>query len=113
MKATKMREARMIQRFLISMRDQYGNNLSAQQLNVLLEVYLNGEIAQSEVIKRADLTRSAASKNIAGWTRLTAYKTKGPGLIESRIDPMNMKVRVLHIVDAGIKAVEAAIEGGK
>ena len=83
-------KAREFQKFLIRVRQLEGD-MTTQRLNVLLEVYLNDSIDQTSLVRKAHLSTSSASKNIAAWTTLDAYKKKAPGYIKSTPDPMNLE----------------------
>lgn len=104
-------EIRKLQKLLITARMQMGD-MTIQRLNVLLQVYLSGQIDQQTLVKVAQLTPSSASKNVAGWTKWDAYKKPAPGFIRSTPDPMNLKSRVLELTDAGKAAVETLMRTG-
>lgn len=101
-------DLRRIQRFLTRTRNDLGD-MSIQRLQTLLQVYLSEEIDQSSLIATADLSKSATSKHIASWTKLTATKTRGPGFVRSEPDPMNLKTRIIHITKEGKDALDSIL----
>lgn len=94
------RKLKEIQNFLTAVRLAEGD-MSLQRLATLIEVALHGQIDQSALVKSAQLSRGAASKNIASWSRLTALKDRGPGYLKSDLDPMNLKLRIISLTPAG------------
>lgn len=106
-------ELRKIQRFLIAIRGLTDQDMTVQRLNVLLEVAIRGEVDQGAVVKAANLRRSATSKNVASWSRLTPLKKKGPGFIEQELDPMNLRTRILKITEAGLTVLNEALRKAK
>lgn len=100
---------RTIQRFLLNVR-QLDQDMSVQRLNVLLDIAINGETDQGSVVRRCGLSRSGGSKNVAAWSALTSTKRKGPGLVSSTADPMNLKTRILRLTPRGEAALEKVLE---
>jgi DNA-binding MarR family transcriptional regulator len=102
-------DLRKVQRFLTNVRRAEGD-MSVQRLQVLIQGYLGEELDQTSLVKGADLSPSATSKHIASWTKLTAAKKPGPGYLESRPDPMNLKTRIISLTPRGREAVESILE---
>lgn len=102
-------EVRRIQKFLKAARKNLDADMTVQRLQVLLEVALSEPIEQGTLVRRVDQTRSAVSKNVANWTALTAKKTKGPGFMESVMDPMNLTTRTIKLTSKGKAALEKTL----
>ncbi len=81
--------------------------MTAQRLMILLCVALNEGLSQRELLQRLELTSiTALSRNIADLSALTSRKTPGPGLLELRSDPMNLRIKRVHLTPRGRKFVE-------
>lgn len=80
--------------------------ISAQRLLILLCVYFNEGMSQRELLDKLDSTSiPALSRNLADLSALTARKTTGPGLLELRTEPMNLRVKRVHLTPNGRKLI--------
>lgn len=81
-------------------------DITAQRLLILLNVYINEGLSQRELLDRLDSTSiTALSRNLAEMSDLTTRKQPGPGLLELRVDPMNLRVKHVHLTPKGRKFV--------
>lgn len=77
-------------------------DVTAQRLLILLCVYFNEGLSQRELLDKLDSTSiTALSRNIADLSDLTTRKTQGPGLLELRTDPQNLRIRRVHLTRRG------------
>lgn len=77
-------------------------DVTAQRLLILLCVYFNEGLSQRELLDKLDSTSiTALSRNIADLSKLTSRKQPGPNLLELRADPMNLRVRRVHLTAKG------------
>ena len=73
-------------------RAKLGPDITIQRLLILINVYLNEGLSQSELLQRLDSTSvTALSRNLADLSAVTTKKRRGPGLIALRVDPMNLR----------------------
>ncbi|MEJ2127825.1 MAG: hypothetical protein P8X81_03165 [Woeseiaceae bacterium] len=108
MAATKpMRTMRMLDRALHFARKKLTTDITAQRLQILLAVYFNEGLSQRELLRFLDMTSiTALSRNIADLSRLTTKKLKGPGLLELRVDPLNLRVKRVFLTKKGERFME-------
>jgi DNA-binding MarR family transcriptional regulator len=77
-------------------------DVTAQRLLILISVYFNEGLSQSELLRHLDSTSiTALSRNLADLSALTTKKRPGPGLLELRIDPLNLRVRRVFLTNKG------------
>jgi len=77
-------------------------DITAQRLLILICVYFNQGLSQRELLTKLDSTSiTALSRNLADLSDWTTRKKKGPGLIELRSDPMNLRVKRVFLTDDG------------
>jgi DNA-binding MarR family transcriptional regulator len=77
-------------------------DITAQRLLILISVFLNEGMNQRELLKTLDSTSiTALSRNLADLSALTTKKLPGPGLLELRIDPMNLRVKRIYLTAKG------------
>ncbi len=77
-------------------------DITAQRLLILIAVYRHEGASQRELLKQLDSTSiTALSRNIADLSALTSRKTPGPGLLELRLDPMNLRVKRVFLTKKG------------
>lgn len=77
-------------------------DVTAQRLLILICVHFNEGLSQRELLDRLDSTSiTALSRNIADLSALTTRKTPGPGLLELRIDPSNLRIKRVHLTRKG------------
>lgn len=108
MAATKpMRTMRMLDRALHFARKKLTTDITAQRLQILLAVYFNEGLNQRELLQFLDMTSiTALSRNIADLSRLTTKKLEGPGLLELRVDPLNLRVKRVFLTKKGRRFME-------
>jgi len=77
-------------------------DVTAQRLLILICVYFNQGLSQRELLTKLESTSiTALSRNLADLSDWTTRKKKGPGLIEMRADPMNLRVKRVYLTDSG------------
>ena len=77
-------------------------DITAQRLLILISVYFNEGLSQRELLRHLDSTSiTALSRNLADLSALTTKKQPGPGLLELRIDPLNLRVRRVFLTKKG------------
>ena len=77
-------------------------DVTAQRLLILICVYFNQGMSQRELLTKLDSTSiTALSRNLADLSDWTTRKKKGPGLIELRPDPMNLRIKRVFLTDKG------------
>jgi DNA-binding MarR family transcriptional regulator len=83
-------------------RTHLGSDITVQRLLILINVYLNEGMSQNELMQQLDLTSvTALSRNLADLSGITSSKKEGPGLIELRVDPMNLRKKRIYLTDKG------------
>ena len=81
-------------------------DITAQRLLILLHVYFNEGMSQRELLDTLDsISITALSRNLADLSALTTRKTIGPGLLELRTDPMNLRIKRVHLTPKGRRLV--------
>ena len=77
-------------------------DITAQRLLILIAVYFNEGLRQRELLQHLDSTSiTALSRNLADLSALTTKKLPGPGLLELRMDPLNLRVRRVFLTRKG------------
>ncbi len=83
-------------------RSRLSPDITAQRLLILIGVYLHEGLSQRELLNHLDSTSiTALSRNIADLSALTTRKLPGPGLLELRPDPMNLRVKRVFLTRKG------------
>lgn len=96
-----------IDRLLREARQALGADVTVQRLLILLNVYLNEGLSQTELLRQLDATSvTALSRNLADLSAWTSRKRPGPDLLELRTDPMNLRRKTVHLTEAGRALVE-------
>ena len=81
-------------------------DVTAQRLLILLCVFFNQGMSQRELLTKLDSTSiTALSRNLADLSAWTTRKTEGPGLIELRNDPMNLRIKRVYLTRKGERFV--------
>lgn len=97
---------RSLDRALRFARARLSPDISAQRLLILLNVYFNEGLSQRELLGMLDSTSiPALSRNVAELSSFTTRKVAGPGLLELRSDPMNLRIKRVHLTPKGRKFV--------
>ncbi len=91
-----------LHRALTIVRGEVAPDITVQRLLILLAVYANEGLSQRELLEKLDgCSITALSRNLADLSAWTTRKTEGPGLIELRQDPMNLRVKRVFLTPAG------------
>lgn len=81
-------------------------DISAQRLLILLNVYFNEGMSQRQLLDELESTSiTALSRNLADLSAFTTRKTEGPGLLELRTDPMNLRIKRVHLTPKGRRLI--------
>ena len=100
--ATDLRTLRMLDRALRFARIKISPDITAQRLQILLAVYFHEGLSQRELQAQLHMTSvTALSRNIADLSTLTTKKTEGPGLLELRSDPLNLRIKRVFLTRKG------------
>lgn len=92
----------LLDRALRFARRKISPDITAQRLLILIAVYRNEGASQRELLRQLDSTSiTALSRNIADLSSLTSRKSQGPGLLELRVDPMNLRVKRIFLTQKG------------
>lgn len=88
-------------------------DLTVQQLMLLALVFDSGVygIDQGSLVMNHGVSRSNVSKIVADLSALTSRKTQGPGLLESRIDPADLRIRVIVCTPKGTLTMAQVLGG--
>jgi len=89
-------------------RARLGPDTTLQRLLILLNVSLHEGLSQKELLARLDATSiTALSRNLADLSAWTSRKQPGPGLLELRVDPMNLRRKTIHLTVRGRELLAA------
>ena len=87
-------------------RSHLSPDVTAQRLLILICVFFNQGLSQRELLTKLETTSvTALSRNLADLSAWTTRKQEGPGLIELRPDPMNLRIKRVFLTTAGMKFV--------
>ncbi|MGB5256225.1 MAG: hypothetical protein WBN07_16515 [Woeseiaceae bacterium] len=79
-------------------------DITAQRLLILIAVYFHEGLSQRELLSYLDSTSiTALSRNLADLSSLTSKKTVGPGLLRMKADPLNLRIKRVHLTAKGRK----------
>ena len=94
-------------------RSHLSPDVTAQRLLILICVYFNQGLSQRELLTKLESTSiTALSRNLADLSSWTTRKKEGPGLIELRPDPMNLRVKRVYLTSAGQAFVKRLLAAG-
>lgn len=94
-------------------RSHLSADVTAQRLLILICVYFNQGLSQRELLNKLESTSiTALSRNLADLSAWTTRKSEGPGLIELRGDPMNLRVKQVFLTRDGEKFVRRWLAAG-
>ena len=83
-------------------RSNLNADVTAQRLLILIGVYFHEGLSQRELLSFLESTSiTALSRNIADLSTLTTKKLPGPGLLELRVDPLNLRVKRVFLTSKG------------
>jgi DNA-binding MarR family transcriptional regulator len=95
-------EIQQLEKALRFARSNLSADITAQRLLILIGVYFHEGLSQRELLSFLDSTSvTALSRNIADLSSLTTKKLPGPGLIELRTDPLNLRVKRVFLTAKG------------
>jgi DNA-binding MarR family transcriptional regulator len=98
---------RSLDRALRFARARLSPDITAQRLLILIAVYFNEGLSQRELLNHLESTSiTALSRNIADLSSLTTKKLPGPGLLELRVDPLNLRVKRIALTAKGRKFMQ-------
>lgn len=88
--------------FLRFARDNLSSDVTVQRLLVLLCVARQEGLSHRELAQvLPGISTTSLSRNLADLSALTSRKTPGPGLIEQRHDPLNLRRKQLFLTTRG------------
>jgi DNA-binding MarR family transcriptional regulator len=100
------KQLQSLDRALRFARARLSPDITAQRLLILLNVYFNEGLSQRDLLEMLDSTSiTALSRNLADLSTLTTRKVAGPGLLELMSDPMNLRIKRVHLTSKGRKFV--------
>lgn len=95
-------EMQQLDKALRFARTNLSPDVTAQRLLILIGVYFHEGLSQRELLSFLDSTSiTALSRNIADLSSLTTKKLPGPGLLELRVDPLNLRVKRIFLTKKG------------
>lgn len=110
-KLAPQRTLRAVDRALRYARQKLTPDITAQRLLILIAVYFHEGLSQRELLKHLELTSiTALSRNLADLSGMTTKKLPGPGLLELRTDPLNLRVKRVFLTRKGKRFMESWIE---
>jgi len=101
-KATSEKTLQSLDRALRYARARLSPDITAQRMLILIAVYFHEGLSQRDLLQHLELTSiTALSRNIADLSDLTTKKLPGPGLLELRVDPLNLRIKRLFLTKKG------------
>lgn len=92
-------------------RKRVAADITAHRLLILLTVHDHQGLSQRELLDLLDDTSiTALSRNLADLSALTSRKTQGPGLIELRSDPLNLRIKRVHLTPRGRRLMRDLVQ---
>ena len=92
----------LLDRALRFARKNLSADITAQRLLILIAVYFHEGLSQRELMNYLEGTSiTALSRNLADLSALTTKKVPGPGLLELRTDPLNLRVKRVFLTRKG------------
>jgi DNA-binding MarR family transcriptional regulator len=92
----------LLDRALRFARKNLSADITAQRLLILIAVYFHEGLSQRELMDYLEGTSiTALSRNLADLSSLTTKKVPGPGLLELRTDPLNLRVKRVFLTRKG------------
>lgn len=96
----------LLDRALRFARKNLSPDITAQRLLILIAVYFHEGLSQRELVGHLESTSiTALSRNLADLSALTTRKLPGPGLLELRTDPLNLRVKRVYLTPRGRRFV--------
>lgn len=110
-KAEQTATLRALDRALRYARAKLSPDITAQRLLILIAVYFHEGLSQRQLLEFLDATSiTALSRNLADLSGLTTKKTPGPGLLEQRVDPSNLRIKRVFLTPKGKRFMDAWLE---
>lgn len=103
--ATRAAYFKQLNQFLRELRLSIKDNMTIQELQVLLLAFSEPGVSQRQIEDRALQRTTSVSKNVADFSHLTSRKSPGPGLLQAHQDPMNLRVRLVRPTPHGSKVM--------
>lgn len=95
-------EIQVLDRALRFARAHLSADVTAQRLLILIGVYFHEGLSQRQLLGHLDSTSiTALSRNVADLSSLTTKKEAGPGLLELRVDPLNLRIKRVFLTKKG------------
>lgn len=92
----------VLDRALRFARAKLSPDITAQRLLILIAVYFHEGLSQRELLSHLDSTSiTALSRNLADLSSMTTKKTPGPGLLQLKVDPLNLRVKRVFLTAKG------------
>lgn len=92
----------LLDRALRFARAKLSPDITAQRLLILIAVYFHEGLSQRELLSHLDSTSiTALSRNLADLSSMTTRKTPGPGLLNLKVDPLNLRVKRVFLTSKG------------
>ena len=96
----------LLDRALRFARKNLSPDITAQRLLILIAVYFHEGLSQRELMEHLESTSiTALSRNLADLSALTTRKVPGPGLLELRTDPLNLRIKRVFMTSRGKRFV--------
>lgn len=96
------KELQELEKALRFARSSISPDITAQRLLILIGVFFHEGLSQRELLNFLDSTSiTALSRNIADLSSFTTKKLPGPGLLELRVDPLNLRVKRVFLTAKG------------
>lgn len=81
--------------------------MPVQELACLLEIaQRDGDISIMELSTLLGVSQSSATRNVQAMTDLTSKKKPGLELVETQVDPMDMRKKYVHLTPKGKRLIE-------
>jgi len=107
-------EMQQLEKALRFARSNLSADITAQRLLILIGVFFHEGLSQRELLNFLDSTSvTALSRNIADLSSLTTKKLPGPGLLELRPDPLNLRVKRVFLTTKGRRFMKRWLAASK
>ena len=104
----------ILDRALRMARTRLSPDITAQRLLILIAVYLHEGLNQRELLQHLESTSiTALSRNLADLSAWTSRKSPGPGLLELRVDPLNLRTKRVFLTAKGQRFMKSWLGSAK
>ena len=100
MDTTDKKAVKKLVKLLGEVREEHGD-IPIQMLETLLQIALNEGSSQLEIQNLTKQSKASSSRNIKAWSGWTRHREVGPGYIEAKPDPYEMRRNVVSLTKAG------------